>query len=100
MNKDTVIRKLEESLASLREALEKNEGSTLQTLAAGMKSVLDTAKTHVLQNDKTKKILSESKKYLGEFEKSVKSGDQKLSASLLDRAQKWLDEYKNRKNPD
>lgn len=97
MVKDEMIRKLEETLSSMREALAKNEGSTIQTLATSLKSVFDTAKTNVLQNETTQKIISESRKYLGEFEKSVKSGDQKLSATLIDKAQKLLEEYKARK---
>lgn len=97
MSKDAIIKKLEDTIASMREALAKNEGSTIQTLTSGAKSVFGSVKNSVLRNETTQKVVTESKKYLNDFENTVKSGDKKLSASLLDKAQKFLEGHRTRK---
>ncbi|MDL2316143.1 hypothetical protein LJC59_03570 [Desulfovibrio sp. OttesenSCG-928-A18] len=96
MNKTAIIEKLEGMAASLREQLDKNEGSSLSAIAGGISSLLESAKALVLGNDKARKLLEKLKEQMARFEKAVREGDKKVSASALDYFEKTLKDMKRK----
>lgn len=95
MDKNTLFQKLEDGIAAFREALEKHDGSTLKTLSDRVKNGVDAAKASFQQNERTQTWLEQIKKQLAALETSIMAGDKKLSASILDKAESLLKEYRD-----
>lgn len=96
MKKEELLSKLETLVGGMREELGKNEGSTLQTISASMKSGYEGVKSAISGNDKAQKFLDSMKNNFGELSKTVKAGDRKLSAKTLDALEKLIREYKEK----
>ncbi|MDL2269601.1 hypothetical protein LJC71_08220 [Desulfosarcina sp. OttesenSCG-928-A07] len=97
MDKNAIVQKLRDGIAALREALDKHDGSTLQALASTLKGRFESIKATVQQNEQTQKWIAQSKKYLDDLEASIKTGDKKLSARILDKAESFLGDDKEKK---
>lgn len=96
MNKETLIRKLEEGVAALREQLEKNDGSALSALASNAKAGYATLKIAVMGNEKARNALESLKGHLDSLEKAVVAGDKKMSAKAVDVLEKALADLKDK----
>lgn len=96
MDKKTLIRKLDDGIASLRGLLGENEGSALKTIASSAKQGLDSLKEAFEHNEKAQKAVDGIKKQCQELEEAITKGDKKLSAKLLSTAEKKLSAYKKK----
>ncbi|MDL2307262.1 hypothetical protein LJC48_04455 [Desulfovibrio sp. OttesenSCG-928-C06] len=96
MKKEELLNKLEGLVTGMREELDKHEGSTLQTISASMKSGYDGVKSAISGNEKAQKFLDNMKNNFDELTKTVKAGDQKLSAKTLAALEKLIHEYKEK----
>lgn len=103
MDRLTLIRKLEEGIASMREQLDQNDGSALAALAGGVKTGFqrlqngfDSLKADIMDNEKAQKTLDSFKGHMDDFEKAVKEGDKKLSAKLLALMEKAVSDLKEK----
>lgn len=103
MDKTVIIQKLEQGVSSLREHLEKSEGSTISAVSEGAKSAFDSArdgfeslKTSIMGNETAKKALENVKQYLDDLEKAVKEGDKKMSAKAMDVLEKAVKDLKEK----
>jgi peptidoglycan hydrolase CwlO-like protein len=94
MKKNDIITKLQAMAASAREELNKNDGSTLQTISNAIMGGYESVRTSIAESDRTKKALTAAKQYLNRAGKAIKSGDRKLSANTLDALDKLLKEHK------
>jgi hypothetical protein len=110
MNKDAIIKKLEDSLGTFKEQLEKHDGSTLSAAATGAKAGFESAragiesavagfeklKDSVMESEKGKKALENMKDYLEKLEGAVKAGDKKLSAKAVEMFEKAVNDLKKK----
>ena len=96
MNKESIIRKAEDVVGSLREALQQNEGSTLATLASTVKQRFDSVRDTIARSDKAQKVGAELKKQFDEVEAAIHKGDKKLTAKLLDAVEKKIKKHKEK----
>lgn len=103
MDKATIIEKLEQGVASLREHLQKSEGSTLSAVAEGAKSGFESAragfeslKTGIMENETARKALENVKEHLDDLEKAIKEGDKKMSAKAMDFLEKSVKDLKEK----
>lgn len=96
MDKESIMRKLDEGVGALRGLLAENEGSTLKTIASSAKQGFDSLKATFKENEQVQKAVVEIKAHLDELEKSIKAGDKKLSAKLLGAAEKKIKKYKKK----
>lgn len=102
MNKETLIQKMEEGVAVLREQLDKNDGSALGALAGNAKAGYEALKAALMGNEKTKSALESLKEHLDSLEKAVIAGDRKMSAKaveVLEKAVKDLKEKHDEETP-
>lgn len=97
MNKDSLVQKMEEGVASIRGFLDQNDGSTIQAISSTVRHGFESLKTHFVQNDRAQKAISEIKTKFEDLENAVISGDKELSRRLLDAVEKKISEYKNKK---
>lgn len=97
MNKESLVQKMEEGVASVRGFLEQNDGSAIQAISSTVKHGFESLKTLFVQNDRAQKAVSEIKAKFEELENAVISGDKELSGRILDAVEKKIVEYKNRK---
>lgn len=100
MNKESLVRKMEEGVASIRGLLNQNDGSTIQTISSTMRHGFESLKTVFVQNDRAQKAVTEIKSKFEELENAVIAGDKELSKRLLDAVEKKIAEYKNKKTDD
>lgn len=98
MNKEALVRKMEEGVASVRDLLKQNNGSTLQAISNSVKHGFDSLKTAFTQNELAQKAVTEIRAKFDDLEKAVISGDKELSDKLLKAVEKKIKEYKARKN--
>lgn len=96
MNKEKLIETLEKTLQSMREALEKNEGSMFQAVGSAIKLSYEGFKAHLDHNDTAQTLIGDMKNTLGDFESALKDGDRQLSSSLIKKAEALLAEYKTK----
>ncbi|MDR1124678.1 MAG: hypothetical protein LBM64_01240 [Deltaproteobacteria bacterium] len=96
MKKNDIITKLQAMAASAREELNKNDGSTLQTISNAIMGGYESVRASIAESDRTKKALTAAKQYLNQAGKAIKSGDRKLSSKTLDALDKLLKEHKNK----
>lgn len=95
MNKSDLIDKMEEYIQSYREELDKNQGSTLSALASGAKAGLESIKESIMANERSKAVVDKISGYADKFEQAVKDGDRKLSAGLLEKMEKTVQDWKD-----
>lgn len=100
MNKETLIRKMEEGVTALREELDKNDGSTLNTLAANARAGYESLKTTVMENEKARDTLASLKTHLDSLEKAIVAGDRNMSAKAVGLLEKVIGELKEKKEDD
>jgi len=98
MDKQALIRKLDEGVTFLRDVIQDNDGSTLKALAASAKQGFDGLKNAFEHNEKAQKAVAEIKQHMEEMEEAIKKGDKKLSAKLLAAAEKKIQKYKEKFN--
>jgi len=98
MNKETLVRKMEEGVASVRDLLKQNNGSTIRAISNSVKHGFDSLKTAFTQNERAQKAVTEIRAKFDDLEKAVISGDKELSDKLLKTVEKKIKEYKARKN--
>ena len=97
MNKETLVRKMEEGVSSVRDLLKQNDGSTIQTISNSVKHGFDSLKTTFTQNERAQKAVTEIRAKFDDLEEAVISGDKELSDKLLKTVEKKIKEYKARK---
>ena len=98
MNKETLIRKMEEGVAALREQLANNDGSALSALASNAKAGYAALKVAVMGNEKARHALDSLKEHLDSLEKAVVAGDKKMSAKAVEVLEKALNDLKEKKD--
>lgn len=103
MDKSTLLSKVEESIRSYKEQLEKNEGSTLATVASGAKTGFESAwagleklKDGFMENETAQKTLENIKEHLGKLEDAIKEGDKKVSAMAVEKVEELLKECREK----
>lgn len=96
MNTDKLLGKLEDGIASLRQAIEENDGSALKTLKTSAKQGFENVKEAFTQNEKAQKAVADIKKHVDDLEEAVKKGDKELSSKVLNAAEKKIKEYKEK----
>lgn len=96
MSTGKLLEKLEGGIASLRQSLEENEGSTLKTLKTSAMQGIENVKDAFSQNEKAQNVVNDIRKHIDDLEEAVKKEDRKLSDKLLSAAEKKLKEYKEK----
>lgn len=96
MNTEKLLGKLEDGIASLRQAIDENDGSALKTLKTSAKQGFENVKDAFIQNEKAQKAVTDIKKHIDDLEEAVKNGDRELSAKVLSAAEKKIKEYKEK----
>lgn len=89
-----IIEKLESAASSMRESLEKHDGSTLQAIWGNARDGLGNIKESISKNDKARVLLDDIKKLGEDLASAIKAGDKKLSAKILNALEKKIKEYK------
>ncbi len=83
MNRLNLIQKLEDAISSLKDEVEKNDGSTLSTIANTVKSGVDSVSDSIMNNKTTQSFVDTFKKHMNEFEDAVLKSDKKLSSKAI-----------------
>lgn len=96
MNKENVIKKMEEYIQDFREQLDKNDGSSLQVLATNTRLGLDRLKETVMDNDRARSGLQNIRECMEKFENAVKKGDRQMSAKALFLMEEAVQELKQK----
>lgn len=96
MDKQRLIETLENTLQKMRDELAKNEGSTLQAMGSNIKLNYESFKAYLDNNDTARGFIDNMKTTVSHFESALKEGDKQLSASLLQKAESLLAEYRAR----
>lgn len=96
MDKAALIQKMEECVSSLREQLDKNEGSTITTIINSAKLGFESLKATIMGNETAKNALESFKSHVGDFEKALKEGDKSLSAKALETMENAIQDLKNK----
>lgn len=96
MSAGKLLDKLEGGIASLRQTLEENDGSTLKTLKTSAIQGFESVKDAFSQNEKAQSVVNDIRKHLDDLEEAVKKGDRELSDKFLGAAERKLKEYKEK----
>ena len=96
MNKLNLIQKLEDAVSSLKEEVEKNDGSTLSTIANTVKTGFDNVSDSIMNNKTTQNFVDTFKKHMNEFEEAVIKSDKKLSSKAINAMHKGVRELKSK----
>lgn len=83
MDKETLVRKMEDYVRAYREQLDKNDGSSLSALADNARSTFDRLKGAVMGNERARGGLESLKEHMDKLEHAVSKGDKQLSAKAL-----------------
>lgn len=104
MDKEKLVKKLEDGVSALREQLEKNEGSALAAVASNaragfesLRSGFESLKTEIMEKEAAKKAAESIKGHLEDLENAVKKGDKKMSAKAVELMEKAIKELKEKK---
>lgn len=100
MYRETLIRKMEEGVAALREQLAKNDGSALSAMADSAKTGYEALRTAFMENEKARNALDSLKGHLDSLEKAIVAGDKKMSAKAVELLEKAVGELKEKKEDD
>lgn len=100
MNRETLIRKMEEGVTALREQLDKNDGSTLSAMAVNAKAGYESLKSAIMENEKARDTLASLKTHLDSLEKAIVAGDRAMSAKAVGLLEKVIGELKEKKEDD
>ncbi len=96
MNKSDLIKKLEDAVNSFKQEVDKNDGSTLATVANSIGSRVDNLVDAISSNKKAQKFGERVKRHWGELEDAIIKGDKKISASAMSAVQKGIYELKKK----
>ena len=96
MDRDTVIKKLEEYAQDFREQLQKNDDSSLQVLASNTRQGVEWLQQTIMNNDRAKSGLQTVKECVEKFENAVKKGDRQMSAKALFLIEEAVQELKQK----
>ena len=83
MDKEALVRKMEEYVRTYREQLDKNDGSSLSALADNARSSFDRVKDAVMGNERARAGLESFKEHMDKLEQAFNKGDKQLSAKAL-----------------
>ena len=96
MYKLNLIQKLDDAISSLKEEVEKNDGSTLSTIANTVKAGFDNVSDSVMNNKTTQSFVDTFKKHMNEFEEAVLKSDKKLSSKAINAMHNGVRELKSK----
>ena len=96
MYKLNLVQKLEDAVTSLKEEVEKNDGSTLSTIASTVKTGFDNVSDSIMNNKTTQSFVDTFKKHMNEFEEAVLKSDKKLSSKAINAMHKGVQELKGK----
>ena len=96
MNKSQIITRLEDTVRTLKEQLDKNDGSGLSAMAVGAKAGFDNLKSMIASNEKARLALDSAKIQALKLEEAIREGDKKLSAKTVVMMEKAVRELKDR----
>ena len=96
MYKMNLIQKLEDAVSSLKEEVEKNDGSTLSTIANTVKTGFENVSDSIMNNKTTQSFVETFKKHMNEFEEAVIKSDKKLSSKAINAMHKGVQELKGK----
>lgn len=88
------MEKFEGAVSSMRESLEKNDGSTIQAVWNNLRGGLGSIKGRFSESERAKTLLNDIKKLGEDLAAAIKAGDKKLSAKILDTLEKKIKEYR------
>lgn len=94
MNKETLVRKMEEGVTSVRDLLNENDGSTIQAINKTVKQGFKSLKVGFTENERAQAAMAELKSKFEELEEAVISGDKKLSGKILAAVEKRINKFK------
>lgn len=94
MGRISLINKIENIVGFMREELEKNEGSTLQTISSSIKSGYENIKTGIQKNDRAQNFITDLKEQIEDLGDAIKIGDRKVSGKVLSTIEKRIQEFK------
>lgn len=92
--------KLDRMLGSMRESLDKHDGSTLQALYSNIKDGLGNVKDSLARSERAQTLLEDIKKLTEDLAAAVKAGDKKLTAKIVEALEKKVKEYKKEQDDD
>lgn len=96
MNKLDLVQKLEDAINSFKQEVDKNEGSTLTTIANTISSGFDSLMDSISSNKKAQKMGDALRKHLNDLEDAIIQGDKKISATAMSAMQKGVQELKKK----
>jgi len=96
MDKKTLIGKLESTVGTLKEQLDKNDGSALSAMAEGARTGFDSLRGSIMGNEKARNALDSAKTQLGKLEDAIRAGDKKVSAKAVAMMENALRDLKER----
>ncbi|MDL2216398.1 hypothetical protein LJB81_01530 [Desulfovibrio sp. OttesenSCG-928-M14] len=83
MDKQKLVKGLEEYISSFREKVDQNDGSGVAAIAESARQSIATMKHALMDSDKSRRALENAHEYLSKLEKAAKEGDKQLTAKLL-----------------
>lgn len=95
-----IVEKLEGLVGSLRESLDKHDGSALQALFNNARDGIDSVKESLSESKRARKLWEDVKQLSEDLASAIKAGDKKLSGKILDALDKKIKEYKEKKEED
>ena len=96
MNRSQLVSKLEDTVRTLKEQLDKNDGSGLSAMAVGAKAGFDSLKGMIASNEKARIALDSAKIQALKLEEAIRKGDKKVSARAVDMMEKAVRDLKDR----
>lgn len=89
-----IVDKLDKMLCSMRELLDKHDGSTLQAIYANIRDGAASVKESITRNERARSLLEDIKKLTEDLGAAIKAGDRKLSGKIMETLEKKVQEYK------
>ena len=96
MNKIELIKKLEDAVNSLKQEIDRNDGSTLAAIGNNIGSCIDGIVDEISNSKKAQRLGDSIKKHWSGLEEAIVKGDRKISASALSVVQKGIHELKKK----
>lgn len=90
MDRQKIVKNIEEYLRSFRDQVEKNEGSGFGALTEGAKSCLSGLKASILENERARSAAGSLRDYAEKLEQAARKGDKQLTSKALDLMEKAL----------
>lgn len=96
MDKTAIIEKLEQTVGTLKEQLDKNDGSSLSAMAEGAKAGFESLRGAIMGNEKARSALDSARTQMNKLEEAIREGDKKVSAKAVSMMENALHDLKEK----